>query len=424
MFDAREAKLLAPGAHLTIDGHPGLRLEASTKGRAWTYRYKSPVDGRMRQMKLGQWPAMSFAAAMGEWEKARQARDAGQDPAQNKRAARAAAADQVKQARTNKVMTLARVCNDYYEKVLKLNRKAKGAAEINRQFQTMLGEDASLAAATYTRAQAYALIERWAHTPVQAGELRRELGAAWDRAIDAGDLPDTTPNWWRLVMRGKLKSKGKKLGGVHQGTAKRVLKDPEVAEVLRWMPNFTRQNEDVLTLYLWTGCRGAELTAMAAEEVTDEPDGLWWTVPKAKTKNAHIEDAGDLRVPLIGRAAVIVRRRKAIYSAGFLFPSRGRCGYVEQKSVSVAVYMHQPYSMTYPEWIRPRLTVTHWTPHDLRRTVRTKLAALGCPDEVAEAVIGHKQEGIKGVYNLHQYDRERRHWLGLVDQHWETLAAA
>jgi integrase len=63
-----------------------------------------------------------------------------------------------------------------------------------------------------------------------------------------------------------------------------------------------------------------------------------------------------------------------------------------------------------------------WTPHDLRRTVRTTLAALGCPDVVGEAVLGHAPAGIVGVYNRHAYDAERRHWLTRLAQHWETLA--
>ena len=84
-FDARAAKLLQPGAHLTIDGCPGLRLEASAQRRAWTYRYKSPIDQRMRQVQLGLWPTMSFPTAAAEWERLRGVRDAGGDPARDRR---------------------------------------------------------------------------------------------------------------------------------------------------------------------------------------------------------------------------------------------------------------------------------------------------------------------------------------------------
>lgn len=31
--------------------------------------------------------------------------------------------------------------------------------------------------------------------------------------------------------------------------------------------------------------------------------------------------------------------------------------------------------------------------------------------------------GIKGVYNLHKYDQERRLWLAKIDERWEALAA-
>jgi len=67
-FDARAAKLLEPGRHLTIDGYTGLRLEATATARTWIYRSKSPVSGNMRHKKLGRWPAMSIAAAVVEWE--------------------------------------------------------------------------------------------------------------------------------------------------------------------------------------------------------------------------------------------------------------------------------------------------------------------------------------------------------------------
>ena len=62
-FDARAMKLLQAGQHLTSPEFPGLRLEATERFRTWTYRYKSPVDGRMRQIKIGRWPAMSVHAA-------------------------------------------------------------------------------------------------------------------------------------------------------------------------------------------------------------------------------------------------------------------------------------------------------------------------------------------------------------------------
>ncbi|AMO36447.1 tyrosine-type recombinase/integrase [Thauera humireducens] len=429
-FDARAMKLLQAGQHLTSPEFPGLRLEATEHFRTWTYRYKSPIDGRMRQTKLGRWPAMSLHAAVAEWEKLRASREAGGDPALEAKQARAAgqlARSQAVAARAQSSYTVAALCNDYYEGYVRLSRAKKGADEVRRMFATMLGAFGDMAAAEVTRSHAFDLIQSYAAaTPVQAKKLRSELGAAWDYAIDAGRLPDSVPNWWRLILRGKIKSKGKMIAGERVGTTKRVLSPDEIGALVRWLPNFTALVEDALTLYLWTGTRGAEIVAMEGREVRQEAGGIWWwTIPKAKTKNARHEGATDLRVPLFGRAQSVVLRRKERFGDGWLFPSKTRDGkltHTEQKSIQVAVYYHQPYSTTRPESERARLSVTHWAPHDLRRSARTLLAAMGCPSDVAESVLGHMIPGVAGVYNRHQYDAERVEWLRRLADRLEELA--
>lgn len=85
MFDARSAALLKPGMHLLVQGCPGLRLEASEKYRSWTYRYRSPLDNKLKQAQLGRWPAMSLSAAVASWSVARGERAEGHDVIPNKR---------------------------------------------------------------------------------------------------------------------------------------------------------------------------------------------------------------------------------------------------------------------------------------------------------------------------------------------------
>lgn len=424
-FDAREAKLLSPGSHLTIDDCPGLRIEATASTRTWTYRYKSPIDGRMRQVKIGTWPARSPASAIAEWEKLRQVREEGRDPGLERRTTRAdakAVAEQERQTFKAAAFTVRKACDLYWNGHVARHRKSKGAAEIKRMFDTMLGDFADHGATEVSRAEAFELLDQFATIPVQAAKLRAELGAAWDYCLDAGKLPESTPNWWRLIMRGRFRSKGKRIEGKSLGTAKRALSEAELAELIPWLPNFSRNVADVLTLYLWTCTRGSEIVSIETKEITEEKDDLWWTIPKAKTKNARHENATDLRVPLVGRAEAVVRRRLAQARDGKLFWSQSAAGNVEQKAIQTAVHYHQPYSKTRPELVRPRLTVTHWAPHDLRRTSRTLLAAMGCPEPVAEAILGHMQPGVRGIYNRHTYDRERREWLNRLDRRLEMIA--
>lgn len=414
MFDARAAKALQAGHHLTVDGAPGLRLVATPSTRTWTYRFKSPVDGRMRQVRLGRWPAMGLPAALAAWEKAKGQRGAGVDLAAEKRAKAATARAEGYSVR--------QACDDYLA-----DYAPRVAARTYAEAERMLRVDADAIAARpiagIARADAFDLINGMRDRPVQAGRLRQLLGAVWDRALDAGRLPPEVPNWWRLVLRGKLASQGKAVDGKRAGVVKRVLSDAELALLLPWLPNFSRDVRDALTLYLWTGCRGGEIVAMEAREVSEEDDGWWWTVPKAKLKMRRHQLLTDLRVPLVGRAEAIVRQRLAENPKGWLFPSPTTDGHMQQKALGVATWMHSPRNETRPEWVRPRLPIADFAPHDLRRTARTLLAALGCPDVIGEAILGHLAPGVKGVYNRHAYDAERREWLTRLAGRLEQIAA-
>ncbi|WP_395069792.1 tyrosine-type recombinase/integrase [Paraburkholderia silvatlantica] len=416
-FDARVAAKLPSGEHMTFQGFPGLRLQASTSRKSWTYRYKSPADGRMRQVKLGEWPAMSFAAAIAAWEWNRAERDSGAELSVLRRKREGNA---TRQSPTD--YTVRQLCRDYLERYVEVNRKAKGAVAVARMFKAMLGPIADMCAASVTRAQAFDFLESYRSTPVLAARLRMELGGAWHYALDAGRLPEDTANWWKEVLKGKLKSKGRKVEGKYTGTQKRVLSVDELGTLIRWLPNFSLTVADALTLYLWTGTRGGEIVSMESTEIADEADGLWWTIPKQKTKGLHIERATDLRVPLVGRAEIVVRRRLEQAKGAFLFPS-SRGTSMDQTVIQHGVYYHQPYCKIAPTHDRPRLTVTHWSAHDLRRTTRTLLAMLGCPNEIAEAVLGHVQPGIIGIYNRHTYDSERRDWLTHLSRRLEEVAS-
>lgn len=416
MFDARAAKALSPGDHLTVATAPGLRLVATESGRRWVYRYKSPVDGRMRQQKLGMWPAMPISAALAAWERARTLRGTGVDPVVQRRADRAVAVDlAVRQGYSVRAL-----CNDY------LNAHADRVvhrtwAETNRMFRVELGPIERMPATALTRANAFDLLYAKRSRPMVAHRLRQALGSAWDHALDAGRLPPETPNWWRLVLRGKLQSMGKKIEGESVGVGKRVLDEAEVGELLRWLPNFPRDVADALTLYLWTCCRGGEIVAMERGEITREADGVWWTIPRDKLKMRRNVQTLDLRVPLVGRALAVVERRLQAAPAEWLFPSAGVSGHVGQKRIATAVWGRMPYGTEAPD--TPRLPVTRWAPHDLRRTGRTMLSAMGCPAEVAEAILGHLLPGVQGVYDRHGYNAERRVWLTRLSERLEALGA-
>ena len=418
-IDARAAKALQPGAHIIVDGCPGLRLTATESTRTWVYRYRSPDDGRMRQIKIGHWPAIGPVDAAARWQELRAQRDAGQDPALERRREKT-------KPQHDAGYTLADLVRDYASGHLDRRREPKGAQAVRRRLERAIAGHESVLAGAVSRRFVFELLDGMADTPVKANSVRSEMAAAHAYALDAGRLPEDAPNWWAQVSL-RLRSQGALRAGEHKGKAKRVLTDAEIRQLFgAEMRLFSQQVQDFLTLQLWTCTRGGEICQLRYDQITREKDGVWWSIPRATTKLRHHEAAADQRVPLVGRALEVVERLLRAQGSegdGWLFPSRRRDGsawHVEQPYMQSKVHYRQPYSESRLDHVRERLTVTHWSPHDLRRTGRTLLAALGCPNEVGEAILGHVQPGVVGVYNRHRYDAERRLWLTRLAEHLEV----
>lgn len=420
-FDARVAKALEADAYIVIDGCQGLRLVASNSCKSWIYRYKSPIDGRMRQFKIGEWPDISFPSAVAEWESLRGQRDTGRDPSLERKSKRKEKQIQATLAKEG-VYTVERLVEDYIAEYVTHHRIPANAKALASRLRRGIAQIASLEPSCVTRSVAFDLVQRLADTPMAAASVKQELGAAWEFAYDRGRLSEDVPNWWRQIMKGRLQSKGALRDGVHKGTDKRVLTEEEIGRlIVKDYALLSPPIQDVLTLYLWTAARGSEICALHADHISEEDGVLWATLLKSETKNRKRVAATDFRFPLVGRAESAIRARLEANPGGFLFPGRHASGHIQQTNVQTQVHSKQPYSKTRPDWQRQRLSVTRWSPHDLRRTSRTLLAKIGCPNEVGEAILGHVTPGVAGVYNRYKYDVEKLQWLQRLSERLEAI---
>jgi integrase len=68
-----------------------------------------------------------------------------------------------------------------------------------------------------------------------------------------------------------------------------------------------------------------------------------------------------------------------------------------------------------------RVKLEPFVVHDLRRTMRTRLTKLKIPTEVAEAVIGHGKKGLDRIYNLHEFEDEKRDALERWAAHLRSI---
>jgi integrase len=216
------------------------------------------------------------------------------------------------------------------------------------------------------------------------------------------------------------------LAGMRRGkeTARsRVLTDDEIKSLWACL-DLERADIDIyhvtklaLKAILLSGQRPGEVSAMRWDQI----DGDTWIMPPEDTKNRE----GN-RVPILPMMADIIEQARP-YGSGskYVFPSPRSPHYGFKKPGKAKPKEDDmPVSrLGMSNAIRRHLTDMkideRFTPHDLRRTLRTRLAELGVSDIVAERVLGHKLQGVLGIYNRHSYDVEKRQALAL----WERRLA-
>lgn len=383
----------------------GLRVSCGATGvKSFFYRYTSPLTGKLAQVKIGNFPQTSLAAARLKLHELKLLRQEGRCPATELKKDKLQRAIETEQSKIPE-LTVQGLVELYLTeriedrktkdgKIIPGARKPKGQAEVRR---TLYGDAVkSLGtrnAAEITRQDVINLINGIVArgATVQAGNVLRELSLAYEFAIGLGRFDDSFANP-ALLAKSSLRQTRIKLTN---GRGTRVLSEDELAKFLKWLPGsaYTPTIKNVLRLTLWTGCRTGEVCNMAWKDV-DLKKG---TIHLRETKT------GVERYVQLSDQAIDFLKVLRLTSDKYLFPSQATKKPIQQKYLTENSWRLRESSQM--------LDIPHWTPHDLRRTVRTGLSRLQCPNEIAEAVLGHTRGGVEGIYNLYKYDFECKSWL-------------
>jgi len=185
----------------------------------------------------------------------------------------------------------------------------------------------------------------------------------------------------------------------------RVLSDREIAAV--WQASFQLPSPfgEMYRMLILTGQRRTEVSTLRWSEV----DGDLWTIPREKVKKDRPHT-----VPLSGTAQALLSSlagRPRFSDDGFVFSTTGGASASSNFwKVKLAI---------------DKLSgITGWTIHDIRRTVRSKLAELGIPREVARKILNHEDGKVDRIYNRHEYLAEKREALEKWENMLLTLSAA
>lgn len=142
-----------------------------------------------------------------------------------------------------------------------------------------------------------------------------------------------------------------------------------------------------LRLLLLTGQRNSEVCGLRHDEIADDI----WTIPAKRTKNGLVQT-----VPLSWLALETLETAKPTSDDTYLFPSNSKAGHITNFAPSQAMQ---------------KLFDGQYRPHDLRRTVGTRLSALGFNRLILDKVLNHKDTSVGGIYDRYSYDVEKREAL-------------
>ncbi len=363
-----------------VIGYRGLVVIVYPGGeKVWTFRTRK--DGRLYRERIGTYPGTTLREAVRRYAELRDERSKGVDLAARRQRT-------VLEAR--RAPSVADLADDYIERHAKPNKRTW------RQDAAMLKADvlprwARLKAKSIERSDVNALLDAIVDrgAPMQAGKVLALVRKLFNFGIERGVLavnPATRiPRPTRPRIRDRVLADGE-IRAFWHGLDKSKVRTPIRA---------------ALRLQLLTGQRIGEV--LGARWCDVDLEAGTWLVPATRSKNRR-----EHMVPLSPAAVSVFKDQVAVDD--LVFPAaRG------DQPIRSEVAAHELAEAL------PKLGAGKFTTHDLRRTVETRLAALGFGREVRDRVLNHVDRSVGAThYNRHDYLVEKRRALDA----WANALAA
>jgi len=379
--------------YLRSEGN-GFTLRVMPTGvKTWLYVF---IFGeKRREMSLGNYPDVTLETARGKFEDARRKVKNGIDPL----AERLSEAEELRKA-----PTVAMLATEYIEKWALPNKKSWKEDKRTLDIE-VIPKWGKRKAKDVRRREVVLLLEGIAkRAPVMANRTRALLSKLFNFALEREIVENNPVTGIKPLVKEKPSERN-----LSEDEIRKVWQALSTPGVLHISP----ENARCLKLILLTGQRPGEVITMHSAEI----DGQWWTIPEPKNGIAH-------RVFLTATALELIGDK-----TGFIFESprpdtstqKPKPMHVNALAHAVRLNLEEPGETQESEaqtesiegtyGLRRKLIMPFWSPHDLRRTMATKLSELGFWDEIIDVVQNHKKRGIVRTYNRNRYDREKQEAL-------------
>ena len=334
----------------------GVRMRAGGT-RSWIYQYK--IGNQNRRITLGSLAALTPARARETAGDLHAAVRLGRDPAGEKTEGRGRAAE-----------TMGAVAQSYltYQSG---HLRPRSYVEVERHLLRYCKPLHGLQLVKIDRRTVAARITDVASNSgaATANRVRASLSALFSWAMRQG-LCDFNP------VAGT--------GRAPEQSRARVLDDGELKVI--WNALGSDDYSAIIKLLILTGCRRDEIGSLRWCEVTGDQIVL----PPQRTKGNR-----EHRIPIVGAVRAILDGRERdgtfVFGRQYAKPFSGWGVSKAGLDRRIRAAGHQ---------------LPGWRIHDLRRSFRTGLGALGIAPHIAELAINHARKGIEATYDKHRYEGE------------------
>jgi len=352
-------------------------------GKAFFFIYQ--LQGKKRRMTLGQYPAVTLKDARKVFDAARARVALGCDPS----AERTDERERIQRERDEQaaLLTVERLAADYIERHAKPNKRTwtEDAAALQKEILPIWGKRK---AEEITRRDVNHLLDTITDrgSAIRANRVLSLVRKMFNFGMQRGEL---TGNPCLGVKRPSP-----------EHSRERVLTDDELRKLWAALDTGTFQATEAVTLavtlQLLTATRIGEVAGARWAEI--DLQGQWWEIPAERMKNKRHH-----RVWLTAAAVATLEQAKALQTATgkpsawvFVSPAGGKP--IMATSVTRAVARNTEF-----------LGIAPFSPHDLRRTVATRLAESGILPHIVGKVLSHSDPTVTGRhYDKFSYDREKR----------------
>lgn len=372
-----------------------IRVMPADKGGAVNFYYRFSIGGRARRYNCGSYPETSLATARERRATARQLVRQGIDPVEKDDSDRKAAS--LAQALAKLEKSVDDLFDDWKRVYLEAHHADKGdyaESVYNHDVKSILGH-------------------------LRAKEVRQpHIVQVIDKVLDRGArrkanvvLSNLRQMFRHGLGRGMVETDptlgiGKKQAGGKETPVDRNLTLEEIKDLDTKLQvcGLHKRMTSALWIILATGARVGELIKAQWSEIDLEAGS--WTIPSQNSKNGKSHF-----IHLSPFASAHFKYLASIKSGRYVLAGREPDTNMSDKSISKAVrdrIRTTPLQRRTPQTQSLKLTGGEWSPHDLRRTMASRMGDLGVAPHVIERCLNHIQHGIVGVYQRQEYLDERK----------------